>query len=333
MRKVQLYKRGKLFIGITCLLLLAMPASAQFTDSTALFVVADDANMNAAENAIVARLEGMGFTVAPIGQNNANDDATTGMSLILISATVSSGTVATNMPGLKTLAIPVIVWEPALYDDFGFQETASGEFSGTEIEIVNSEHPLAAGLSAGPVTFATTAKAVSFGTPQGDVIKIAVNPADTTQVVLFAYEKEASMFSGNAPARRIGTFLLNDVADALTDEGWALFNASVTWAMNAEGSTSVKRVANAPMLFTLHNNYPNPFNPMTIIPYTVHEQTNVRLSVFNVLGEKIETLVDGIKPAGNYSATFYARGISSGVYFYKLEAGKEVAVKRLMLIK
>jgi hypothetical protein len=72
---------------------------------------------------------------------------------------------------------------------------------------------------------------------------------------------------------------------------------------------------------------------MTTIPYSIHSQTNVRLSIYNVLGEKIETLVDGIKPAGNYTATFQAHGISSGVYFYKLEAGFEVAVKRLVLLK
>jgi hypothetical protein len=335
MKNQQSYSGFKIICFIFFFLSLGVSSNAQFDDDMALFVVADDVNMNAAENEIFTRLSDMGFIVQPIGQNAISDGAADGMSLVLISATVSSGTVATNMPGLTTLEIPVIIWEPFLYDFLGFQETDGGEFLVTDttaIEIVNDTHPLAGGLPAGIVLISDVQKNVSYGNPQGDAIVIAINSADTARVVLFGYEKGAAMFSGNAPARRVGSFLLNDVADSLNEEGWKLFDASVIWAMGG-GSSAVKYSNDVPLQFTLYNNYPNPFNPMTAIAYSIPAQVNVRLSIFNILGERVETLVDEIKPAGNYKANFYASGIPSGVYFYRLEAGSFVEVKKLIFLK
>jgi len=335
MEKLQSYSGFKLICFIFFFLLLGVSANAQFTDSLALFIVADDVNMNAAENEIFTRLSDMGFIVTPISQNAISDGAADGMQLVLISATVSSGTVSTNMPELTTLGIPVINWEPFIYDFLGFQETDGGEFLVTDttaLEIVNGTHPLAGGLPAGIVLISDIQKNVSYGNPQGDAIVIAINSVDTARKVLFGYEKGAAMFSGNAPARRVGTFLLNDVADSLNDEGWTLFDASVIWAMGS-GSTAVEYSDNVPLQFALYNNYPNPFNPMTTIAYSIPAQVNVRLGIFNTLGEEVETLVDEIKPAGNYTANFDASGIPSGVYFYRLEAGPNIAVKKLILLK
>jgi len=335
MEKLQSYPGFKLICFIFFFLLLGVSSNAQFTDSLALFIVADDVNMNAAENEIVTRLSDMGFIVTPIGQSAISDGAADGMQLVLISATVSSGTVSTNMPELTTLEIPVIIWEPFLYDFLGFQETDGGEFLVTDttaLEIVNGTHPLAGGLPAGIVLISDIQKNVSYGNPQGDAIVIAINSADTARKVLFGYEKGAAMFSGNAPARRVGTFLLNDVADSLTEEGWALFDASVIWAMGS-GSTAVEYSDNVPLQFALYNNYPNPFNPMTAIAYSIPAQVNVRLSIFNTLGEKIETLVDEIKPAGTYSKVFNGSNLSSGVYFYKISADGSQQMKKMILIK
>ena len=162
---------------------LSKPASAQFPDSLALFVVADDINPNAAEQAISARLDNMGFIVEYVDDDNVTDGSADGMSLVLISGTVVSGNVAGNMPGLKDLAVPIINWEPALYDNLGFQNEGTGEFNTTEISIINPDHPLAAGLPEDIITITTTEKAVSFGTPLGDVVIIAVNVSDETQAL------------------------------------------------------------------------------------------------------------------------------------------------------
>jgi hypothetical protein len=338
MKKLQCNQGFKLICFIFFFLLLSISSNAQFDGKLALFIVADDAALNTAEDSIITRLTNMGFTVDPIGQAAISDGAADGYSLVLISATVSSGTVAGNMPELTTLEIPIINWEPFIYDMLGFQELDGSEFpvypdsSDNQIEIVNNTHPLAAGLPLGIVQISDTLINVSYGSPQGDVIKIAVDNTDTTRVLLFGYEKGAEMFSGNAPERRVGTYLLNDVARSMNKNGWMLFDASVMWAMGVEPS-AVENSSDVPKQFALLNNYPNPFNPATTIAYSIPLQTNVRLSIFNTLGEKIKTLVDEVKPAGNYTINFYASGIPSGVYFYRLEAGPNVAVKKLILLK
>ena len=325
----------KLIILIFLVSISGKTANAQFNDD-ALFVVATDAeNLTTAEFKIDSVLQEMGFYTTIIGQDIVTDAETDGMSLVLISATVSSGTITTNMPGLPDMAIPLINWEPFLDDLIGYSELDGGEFNTYEIKIVLEEHPIAAGLPEGLVTISTAEKAVSYGAPQGDVDIIAVNPNDSTQAVLFAYEEGAAMYTGNAPARRVGIFLLNDVADAMTPEGWAIFDAAVKWAMNYEEPSAVDHdlKLDIPGKFILQNNYPNPFNRFTNIKFSIPTQANVQLSVLNALGENITTLVDEIRPAGNYKVTFDASDMSSGLYFYRLVSGTNTITKSMLLLK
>lgn len=224
MKALDRFSTGKARMLAAALGLLSLSASAQFADSTALFVVADAAAMNTGEMNVLYRLEDMGFSVTSAGQNDVSDALAEGMSIVLISATVSSGTVATNLSGLKDLPIPVMSWEPGLYDDQGFQAAAGSEFSTSVIRIVRAGHPLAAGLPDGEALIVNADIGVSYGTPEGEPIVIAVNPNDSTQVVHFGYEKGALMASEPAPARRVGSFLLNNVAGDMTEEGWALFD-------------------------------------------------------------------------------------------------------------
>ncbi|MEJ2055262.1 MAG: T9SS type A sorting domain-containing protein, partial [Calditrichaceae bacterium] len=89
--------------------------------------------------------------------------------------------------------------------------------------------------------------------------------------------------------------------------------------------------------FQLLQNYPNPFNPSTSIQYSVgtinNKLTHVELSIYNILGEKIVTLVSGNQPAGAYSVKWNAGKFPSGVYFYRLQAGDFVQTRRMLLIK
>lgn len=306
----------------------------QFTDSLALFVVADAIYPNDAETQVVWRLEDMGFEVTVIDEADVNDAFAGTMSLVLISATVSSGTVAGNMPGLADLPVPVINWEPFLYDLQGFQELDGSEYNTTEIMIVLEDHPLAAGLSEDIFQITNSEKAISYGTPAGEVDIIATSVDADTQVVLFGYETGAAMYSGVAPARRVGTFLLNDVADDLTEDGWMLFDASVIWAMGADEPNAVSHpVPDVITQFTLNDNYPNPFNPTTQISFNLPTQSHVRLSVWNAAGEQVTTMLDEILPAGNHRAPFSGSNLSSGMYFYRLEAGANSVTKKMMLLK
>lgn len=85
--------------------------------------------------------------------------------------------------------------------------------------------------------------------------------------------------------------------------------------------------------FQLSQNYPNPFNPSTNINFTLPITSNVQLTVFNLLGQKVATLIDGRMIAGQHIARFDARGLASGVYFYQLKAGDFTTQRRMTLIK
>jgi len=85
--------------------------------------------------------------------------------------------------------------------------------------------------------------------------------------------------------------------------------------------------------FELSQNYPNPFNPSTNINFTIPATSNVQLEVFNLLGQKVATLVDGRRLAGNHTIRFDASNLASGVYFYMLRAGDISLHKKMTLIK
>jgi hypothetical protein len=91
--------------------------------------------------------------------------------------------------------------------------------------------------------------------------------------------------------------------------------------------------SNIPEEFTLYQNYPNPFNPLTHLEFGISKLEFVSLKVFDILGKEVMTLVNETKPAGKYSVTFDGSNLSSGIYFYKIEAGDFIKVKRMALIK
>ncbi len=89
----------------------------------------------------------------------------------------------------------------------------------------------------------------------------------------------------------------------------------------------------SPQVFSLRQNYPNPFNPATRIVYTLAERSHVNVTVYNILGAKITTLVDKEQQQGTYYVTFDASHLPSGVYFYTLQAGDFIETKRMVFSK
>ncbi|MEJ2617960.1 MAG: T9SS type A sorting domain-containing protein, partial [Ignavibacteriaceae bacterium] len=117
----------------------------------------------------------------------------------------------------------------------------------------------------------------------------------------------------------------------------------VRWYANPYSPTGVKDISNGlPNEFNLSQNYPNPFNPSTIIKYQILEEvrndnssglTSVCLSVFDVLGREVATLVNQKQKPGNYEVTWDASNHPSGVYFYKLQTGDFIQTKKMILLR
>ena len=93
-----------------------------------------------------------------------------------------------------------------------------------------------------------------------------------------------------------------------------------------------------PREFTVHQNYPNPFNPVTTLKYSLPQRAEVEVAVFNVLGQKVATLVNELQSAGEHSVVWNGtdatgRAAASGVYFYRVRAGEEVQTRKMLLLK
>ncbi len=98
-------------------------------------------------------------------------------------------------------------------------------------------------------------------------------------------------------------------------------------------STSSEAPQELPNAISLKQNYPNPFNPQTTITYQIDSPQHVRLDVFNTQGQRIQTLVDGMRAVGLHSVRFDAGGLPSGLYVYRLQASGETLVRKMMLVR
>lgn len=112
-----------------------------------------------------------------------------------------------------------------------------------------------------------------------------------------------------------------------------LDNSSIRYKKNSVLVAEVFHSSETPSNYLLHQNYPNPFNPSTTIEYSIPNDEMVKLEVYNILGQKIATLIDEKQYAGRYEVVFKAEELSSGVYFYRLNAGNYTEIKRMILLR
>ncbi len=119
-----------------------------------------------------------------------------------------------------------------------------------------------------------------------------------------------------------------------SEDNSTIFNTSLGEFSVIDTTTSVSKNENhIPNEYSLNQNYPNPFNPTTTIQFSIPSASNVKLSIFNILGKEIKTLMDTHKSPGTYSIKFDASELSSGIYFYKLETEYFRDVRKCILLR
>ena len=97
--------------------------------------------------------------------------------------------------------------------------------------------------------------------------------------------------------------------------------------------TDVEDEQQIPNVFSLNQNYPNPFNPSTTISFSIPKEEFISLNIYNSLGEEVVEILNETKQAGNYEINFNAAELSSGIYFYKIQAGSFIQTKKMTLLK
>jgi hypothetical protein len=139
-----------------------------------------------------------------------------------------------------------------------------------------------------------------------------------------------------------GEIISADTRQVVRFEGEYTLESVIVADVNARSITpmigSAQKQSELPTTYTLSQNYPNPFNPSTSICFGLPEAAEVRLEVFNLLGQRVVTLLNQQMEAGNHTAEWdsqneLGQAVSSGVYFYRLETPRFTESKKMVLLK
>jgi hypothetical protein len=170
------------------------------------------------------------------------------------------------------------------------------------------------------------------GTPQY-IIQLQLPNGTPTGV---AHDVISDVGAGNTDAIGGGLFSMTDFSSGFFTIGGLLQGAPIADLMfvyEIGSTTSVQNEGEVPNVFNLEQNHPNPFNPTTNIRYSIPKAENVKLAIYNLIGEEIGNLVNEYQQAGTYNLTFNANNLPSGIYFYSIIAGNFVETKKMILLK
>ena len=207
------------------------------SNAVALFVVDTDKESQI-DAGLVGRLESLGYSVTVKDDEEVALPDAEGKAVIVVSASIGSDTIDATF---RDTPVPLVTFEEQLFSKLGMTGPEGGtdfeEVEGqTRVRVLLPDHPLSAGLSAEVAVSAGPAN-VAWGVPAAGATIVAALPAAPDKAVVFAYETDAQMVDGTAPARRVGLF--HDYEDATYNEnGWALFDAAVRWAADGTASAS-----------------------------------------------------------------------------------------------
>lgn len=160
----------------------------------------------------------------------------------------------------------------------------------------------------------------------GNVLTMSVIP-DTSAIAVRSYASPAEKFRLKADSDFLGT---SQILVVVKDNGVGELSDTASFSFNVAIHPAVAEI---PESFSLHSNYPNPFNPVTTLNFDLPRAENVRIEVFNTNGRRVAVLTDQFMEAGSWEVSFDASYLSSGVYLYKVTAGSEVAIDKMTLLK
>jgi len=137
-------------------------------------------------------------------------------------------------------------------------------------------------------------------------------------------------FLADNPTQVIDSIMV-DWNDGYTE---MLTNVPINQEIDIRGVVGIHQISSEiPANYSLGQNYPNPFNPSTTIEYSIVKSSFVKLSIFDISGKEVNTLISGSQSAGTYSAKFDASNLSTGVYFYKIQTDEFTETKKMILVK
>lgn len=237
----------------------------------------------------------------------------------------------------------VLGWVPTSESNVYFGNTATDDHF---IEIFNDDHFLAAGFPAGEVielvTNSESSSSLTYSVPGVEYIPIAVLASDPTKSIVFGIEAGTTLYNdldtmdGSLISQnRCAAVGINATANNyITEEGFKLMEAGIKWILGEDTDSAIETGHTVePANFKLEQNYPNPFNPSTEIAFSLNKQEHVKLSVFNATGQEVTVLADQEMGIGAHTLRFNAALLTTGVYFYKLQAGQFSEVKKMMYLK
>jgi hypothetical protein len=215
--------------------------------------------------------------------------------------------------------------------------------NGTYTLIVDAEGSYS-GITFHPLTNELWATSRSFVPPNNDaIIKIDLTTGDTTIVGHtglgkitndIVFDEGHNLYGVIGASTELNDFISINVSNGVGSIIGSVGYKDILGLAYIESVTSVEYDnVRFPKQYSLKQNYPNPFNPSTKIKYSVPQNSKVIIKVFDILGNEIETLVDEEKQTGTYELTWYAEGLPSGVYFYRLQARDFIQTKKMILMK
>ena len=269
-------------------------------------------------------------------------------------ATLTISSIVSNNAAFRTrLNSGTVSAGQTLTDTIQFFPPSAGAFTGAIIVTSNSSTSpdtiTVSGRGVGTAGIGFATRIINFGSvaagrSKDTTLSVTSNGTDTLKVL--SVTSTSAVF-----AARPTSFTLaaqRTIADTIrfTPTTVGAFSGNLIYSSNAASSpdtvnligqgvavSAVEKLEGIPTTYSLSQNFPNPFNPITTIRYAIPHQGRVRLEIYSALGQPVVTLINELHEPGNYQVRCSSVGFSSGVYFYRLKAGEFVETKKMTVIK